>query len=482
MGYPIAVTENENNSGVTVVRHEVGSTSGIAYVKLGVDLSGLDVEDIALLPLFSRMMMDTGAGEFDRVELSRKIGTHTGGISVSAMTTAVHPEGSDESKILDGNYLQTKLIMTGKATTDKTTELFDLMKTILTDARLDSQTRVIEMGKESKSRTESGIAGSGHSAANTRMQSRYRVGGYIDEMMGGITQLETLKELLKQAEEDWPTLLARLERMRKTILDQESCRSGMFLDITGDTSVQSKIKDSVHKFLDKLPGDADGKKLQNFYQEHHPWVAPIKKLMSELSPIQDEGFIVPTQVSYVGKSGLLYEEGEQTNGSASVVARFLRTGFLWDRVRVMGGAYGGFCTFSPYSGYFSFLSYRDPNLSKTLDVYDEAADAVIAAAEQLENDPNALSQAIIGTIGDMDGALSPDQKGNAALTRWLVNESAECRQRKRDQVLDTKPEDFRAFGERLKNIKKSSVAVVSSKTGFDEAKEAGKDLNVKSIL
>eukprot|EP00526_Cylindrotheca_closterium_P029130 CAMPEP_0113619276 /NCGR_PEP_ID=MMETSP0017_2-20120614/9784_1 /TAXON_ID=2856 /ORGANISM="Cylindrotheca closterium" /LENGTH=1074 /DNA_ID=CAMNT_0000528841 /DNA_START=49 /DNA_END=3273 /DNA_ORIENTATION=- /assembly_acc=CAM_ASM_000147 len=480
--YPIAVTENENDSGVTVIRHELGSTSGIAYVKFGIDLSGLDVEDITLLPLFSRVMMETGAGELDQVELSRKIGTHTGGISVSVLTTAVHPDGADESDIMDGNYLQTKLLMSGKSTSDKTTELFDLMKMILTDARLDSQSRVIEMLKESKSRRESAIIGGGHSAANTRMKARYRVGGYVDEMMGGISQLETLRELLKQAEEDWPSLLARLERIRNTILDQETCRSGMFFDITGDTAVQSKIKDSVHKFLDELPGDADGKKVQNFYKEQHPWVEPVKKLMAELAPIEDEGFVVPTQVSYVGKAGLAYEEGEQASGSAQVVARFLRTGYLWDRVRVMGGAYGGFCTFSPYSGFFSYLSYRDPNLSKTLDVYDEAAEAVIAAAEQLENDPDALSQAIIGTIGDMDGAMSPDQKGNTQLTRWLVNESAEYRQKFRDQILDTKPEHFREFGERLKNLKQTSVAVVSSKAAFDEAKEDGKVMNMKNIV
>lgn len=157
--YPIAVNENENDSGVTVLRHELGSTSGIAYVNLGVDLSKLDVEDIAVLPLFTRVLMETGAGDYDQVGLSRRIGTHTGGIGVSVLTTAVHPDGSDESEILDGNYLQTKLIVNGKATSDKTSELFDLMKLILTDARLDSKNRVIEMLKESKSRRESQIIG-----------------------------------------------------------------------------------------------------------------------------------------------------------------------------------------------------------------------------------------------------------------------------------------------------------------------------------
>lgn len=314
------------------------------------------------------------------------------------------------------------------------------------------------------------------------MKARYRVGGYIDEILGGISQLETIRELLKQAEEDWPSLLARLENIRNTILKKETCRSGMFLDITGDSTVQEKIKPSVNELLAALPGDADGEKVQDFYKEQHPWVAPIKELMAELAPIEDEGFVVPTQVSYVGKAGLVYEEGETASGSAQVVARFLRTGYLWDNVRVMGGAYGGFCTFSPYSGFFSYLSYRDPNLSKTLDVYDGAAEAVIAAGEFLENDPAALAQTIIGAIGDMDGALSPDAKGYTSLQRWLINESPEYRQNFRNQILDTKAEDFKAFGERLKVLKQPSVAVVSSKAAFDAAKEDGKVMNMKTIL
>merc|ERR1712071_502586 len=126
---------------------------------------------------------------------------------------------------------------------------------------------------------------------------------------------------------------------------------------------------------------------------------------------EDEGFVLPTQVSYVGKSGLLYDD-EEASGASQVVSKFLRTGYLWDHVRVMGGAYGGFCSFSPFSGFFSYLSYRDPNLAKTLDVYDGAGDAVKAAAEQMRADPDILSQTIIGTIGEMDGALGPDQKGS----------------------------------------------------------------------
>lgn len=409
-------------------------------------------------------------------------GTHTGGVGVSLLTTAVHPKGRDESEVTSGEHLQTLLMIQGKATNEKIDELFLIFKLVLTDAKLDSQSKVIEMLKESKSRLESRIQGSGHSFANSRMKARYRVGGYIEEMMGGISYLDTVKTLLKQAEEDWPSILARLEKIRDILLDESKCRSGMVLDITGDETVLKAIRPNISKFLESLPGDSKGTTSYDFYADIHPWVSEAKKRMVELAPIQDEGFVVPTQVSYVGKAGLLYDEGESIPGSAAVVARFLRTGYLWDRVRVMGGAYGGFCMFSPFSGLLSFLSYRDPNLDKTLDVYDAAADAVLTAADALENDPDALTTAIIGTIGDMDGALSPDQKGYVAFQHWLINESPAYRQKFRDEVLNTKPSDFRDFAERLRNMKSPSVAVVSSKGAFETAIKAGKVMPLKEVL
>ena len=301
-------------------------------------------------------------------------------------------------------------------------------------------------------------------------------------MMGGITYLDTVKELIKQAENDWPALLARLEKIREKLLDESTCRGGMVLDVTGDKAVLDSIQPKVEEFLNELPGDSKGAKPIDFYSEIHPWVPEAKKRMAEETPIQDEGFVVPTQVSYVGKAGLLYEEGERISGSAAVVARFLRTGYLWDNVRVMGGAYGGFCLFSPFSGLMSFLSYRDPNLDKTIDVYDAAADGLEAAAAALENDPEALATAIIGTIGDVDSALSPDQKGFTAFQYWLINEPPEFRQQFRDEILNTKPSDFRDFAERLRKMKDPSVAVVSSKGAFEAAAKAGKEMTLKEVI
>jgi hypothetical protein len=121
-------------------------------------------------------------------------------------------------------------------------------------------------------------------------------------------------------------------------------------------------------------------------------------------------------------------------------------------------------------------------LDKTIDVYDAAAEALEAAADAMENDPELLATAIIGTICDMDGALSPDAKGFTAFQRWLINESAEYRQKYRDEVLNTKPSDFRDFAKRLRKMKSPSVAVVSSKSAFESAAKAGKVMELKEIM
>ena len=147
---------------------------------------------------------------------------------------------------------------------------------------------------------------------------------------------------------------------------------------------------------------------------------------------------------------------------------------------MIGGAYGGFCTFSPSNGIFSYLSYRDPNLAETIDVYDGAADALMKAAEAMT--PEDLATAVIGAVGDLDGALSPDQKGWTSLQRWIKNETPERRQQFRDEVLGTSVEDFKAFAQRLKDIKNPSVAVVSSTAAFEAAAKAGKEMEVKVVV
>jgi Zn-dependent M16 (insulinase) family peptidase len=163
----------------------------------------------------------------------------------------------------------------------------------------------------------------------------------------------------------------------------------------------------------------------------------------DLPPV--EGLTLASQVNYVGKAVNLYDVGYQYNGAFNVVANYLRTGFLWERIRVQGGAYGAFTGFDQQSGTFTYLSYRDPNLLDTLAIYNQLPDFL----RRLEISADELRKSIIGVIGDLDGYQLPDAKGMTALRRILLGITDEERQARRDEVLAASAADFHALGEAL---------------------------------
>lgn len=170
-------------------------------------------------------------------------------------------------------------------------------------------------------------------------------------------------------------------------------------------------------------------------------------------------------MNYVGKAANLYDLGYQLHGSVSVILNYLRSTWLWERVRVQGGAYGGFCLFDRRSGVLSYLSYRDPNLLDTLDNYDQSAEFL----RQLDLSDDELIKSIIGAIGLIDAYQLPDAKGYTSMVRYLAGDSNEMRQRLRDQVLSTTAADFEAFVEVLEQVKRQGLVVV---LGSEEAIEA----------
>eukprot|EP00611_Tribonema_gayanum_P022355 TRINITY_DN4469_c0_g1_i1.p1 TRINITY_DN4469_c0_g1~~TRINITY_DN4469_c0_g1_i1.p1 ORF type:complete len:1067 (+),score=347.82 TRINITY_DN4469_c0_g1_i1:601-3801(+) len=443
---PIAVDEV---SGVKVVTHAIPS-SGILYADVGVDITGVPLSEYPLLGLFSRMLLETGAGSMDRVELTRHIGTQTGGVYCTSLTGTKMGGGG---VIASSDDVVGYLFLRGKAVSAKTPELLDIVRTVVTEARLDSQQRAIEILKETKARLDASIVGSGHSYASMRIESRYTLEGYLNEISGGISSVETVKSVLKMAEDDWPALLARLEKIRASIVT----RNNLLINLTGDQEVLDAAAPAISNFINSIPGAGEG------VVSRSNWAAE-----ANLIPARNEGFAVQTQVNYVGKGGRLFQPGEVVPGSFQVVSRYLRTGYLWDNVRVMGGAYGGFCNFNPMTGLFSFLSYRDPNLAKTLDIYDGCADYLAS----LHLPADELQMSVIGAVGDMDSPQSADQKGFMSLKRHLIGMSDEDRQRIRDEVLATSTDDFKAFGDRLKALNSSArSAVVGSKAALEAANQ-----------
>jgi Zn-dependent M16 (insulinase) family peptidase len=190
--------------------------------------------------------------------------------------------------------------------------------------------------------------------------------------------------------------------------------------------------------------------------------------------------IIPAQVNYVGKGANLYDLGYKYHGSIHVITHFLRTTWLWEQIRVLGGAYGALCRFDKFSGAFSIVSYRDPNLLETLNTFDKTPQFLA----ELKFEKAELTKSIIGSIGEIDGYMFPDTMGLVSMQRYLNGTTDDSRQVMREQILATRPDDFKVFAEILsKSKEKSIVKVLGSENSINLAnKEKENFLKTFNVL
>jgi len=443
--------------GGTLLTHGL-PTAGVVYADVLLDLESLELDELPLVPLFTRLLTEGGTSTLDAVALQRRIGARTGGISVSTVTQQQVGEGGMMSPA-DPMAAVHRLAVRAKGTVEKSADMLDLVHTMLTDAQFDAQPKVVELLTETKSRFESAFVSSGNSFAGARLGARKSAVGMLGEMTGGVTYYETVKQMLAQAEDDWPALLARLEAVRSKVLS----RDNVLINLTVDPAALDAVVDEITTFVERLP-------------EHPaaapPSSAPTWRQAISLAPPANEAYAITTQVNYVAASTSMVAPGETVrNGAYGVVSRFLSRGYLWDNVRVVGGAYGGGCSFDPLGGGISFSSYRDPNLQGTLDIYAKTADVLTS----LELSDEALEQAIVGAVGDLDQPMTADSKGFRALSWYLTGITTEQRQAYRDEMLSTTRDDFKAFGERLAASGPLKVAVFGSADAIEKANAARGD-------
>jgi len=318
---------------------------------------------------------------------------------------------------------------------------------------------------ETKLRLESAAVSAGNSFASARIGARYEVSEFVNAKMQSLDSINDMAKLVEEIDSDWSSVLAKLHTLRDLLVDRRNLIVNLSAEEKGFSQIQSRLED----YIQSMPLRDGDVKIQD-------WKAEMKKFEGA-----GEGFIVPTQVNYVGKGAQIYGVGEKTSGAASVVSRYLRTSWLWDKVRVVGGAYGCSNVFNPGTGMFKFTSYRDPNLVSTLKTYDDTPEFLAHTAKEMTG--VTLSNAIIGMIGDLDKPMQPDQKGYASMERYLTGLTDEIRQERRDQVLSTSAKDFKELGERLEAVSKTgTIAVIGSATSLeaDDVKALG--LDVKKLL
>ncbi len=428
---PLTLTQEK---GCDLLYHDL-FTSGIVYLDIGFNLYALPEKALPYVPLFSRALLEMGTEDEDFVSLTQRISRKTGGIRPSLFASSVR----------DSQQGSAWLFLRGKAMFKQTRDLLDIFRDVLLKVRLDNRERFLQMVLEAKARLEENLVPSGHQVVSTRLRALFSEADWAEEQMKGISQLFFLRTLSKGVEENWPEVLRALEEIRTLLIN----RSALLVNATAGAVEWDSIQPTVNEFLDALPS------------------LPFQRKLWSPKPITDfEGMTLPAQVNYVGKGVNLYAQGYRYHGSTHAITRYLRNAWLWEKIRLQGGAYGAFCSFDKHSGALTFVSYRDPNLLKTLETFDGSAQFL----KDLKIGDDELVKGIIGTIGDIDQYQLPDAKGYTSMVRHLTKENEEQRQKMRDEILGATKKDFQSFGEILESaMPRGVVKVLGSETAIREA-------------
>lgn len=410
-------------------------TSGIAYLDVGFNLRDLPQAYLPYVHLFGRALLEMGTEAEDYVTLTQRISRKTGGIHTSYHTSVT----SEATKVSAWMFFR------GKAMVDRTQDLLDIFRDVFLTIRLDNRERFRQMVLESKARQEQKIVPAGHQIVNLRLRAHFSEADWAAEQMAGLSYLFFLRKLATAVDKNWPGVLRDLQKIQRILVN----RNAMIVNVTLDGKNWKLFRPQVMEFLNTLPA-------KDFKEA--PWVPE--------TPEGLEGLTIPAQVNYVGKAGNLYSHDSRFHGSAHVICRYLRNSWLWDRVRVQGGAYGAMCLLDRLSGILSFVSYRDPNIGTTLKAFDQSARFLREIALSKEE----LTKAIIGAIGDIDQYQFPDAKGYTSMVRYLVGDTDETLQRIREEVLGTTVKDFRRFADVLVGIRDTGlIKVLGSESALDQA-------------
>ncbi|WP_243368586.1 insulinase family protein [Fundidesulfovibrio soli] len=426
-------------------------TNGVVYLELAFDMAGTPRELLPLVPLFGRALVECGTDREDFAQFLNRVARKTGGIGASVSLTSVRGAGPGEAS--------SRIVLAGKATPDRAPEFLELMRDALTRANFDNEARFKEMLLEAKARAERGLVTSGHAYAARRLRSRFGRASLADELLSGLTGIESLRAWAADFDASWPKLREGLHELRRLVLRS----SGLQANVTLDASHFGGFEPGLRAMIDTLPQGAP--------TAPATWDAPALPAR--------EGLAAPVQVNYVAQARNLAEIGYAPHGSMLVACRYLRNAYLWERVRVRGGAYGAFCTFDRHANLLTMLSYRDPNIAKTLEAFAEAGDflgGLDVPAEELE-------RAVIGTVGDLDAYMLPDAQGHVALVRHWSRDTEEARQALREEVMGTTLEQLRQAGKAIAaGIAGAPVVVLGSKENLEQARQAMPDMEITAAL
>lgn len=430
---------------VKVVRHDIES-NGIDYISFLFDAGDFAQSELGYLGFFTNALGLVSTEKYSYTDLANATNIYTGGISTG---TASHPDIKDRNNFVFKFEVKLKVL---EKNLDKALEL---MQQMLLSSDFTDTKRLGELVAQIKARLQANLSSSGHLVAAMRSMSSFsRYALYQDELKG-IAFYRSICRIEKELSESPKNVSDKLAAIAKKLF----ARNRMLISFTGNNEAYSNAKLSLEKVI------AGFNKMSAIGNQAEVHFNTAK-----------EAFIDASQIQYVAKTGDFICEGYEYTGALRLLRIILSYDYLWINVRVKGGAYGCMNTFLR-SGESYFVSYRDPNLSDTLDVYDRIPEYI----KSFSPDERDMTKYIIGTFSALDTPMNPEAKGSRSLSAYLEGITYEQIQKERNEILNAQPEDIRRLADLVEAVlKKDSICVIGNENMIKES--AGLFENVEKLI
>ena len=430
---------------VKVVRHDIES-NGIDYISFLFDAGDFAQSELGYLGFFTNALGLVSTEKYSYTDLANATNIYTGGISTG---TASHPDIKDRNNFVFKFEVKLKVL---EKNLDKALELMEQM--LLSSDFTDTK-RLGELVAQIKARLQANLSSSGHLVAAMRSMSSFsRYALYQDELKG-VAFYRSICRIEKELLESPKSVSDKLAAIAKKLF----ARNRMLISFTGNNEAYGNAKPSLEKVI------AGFNKMSAVGNQAEVHFNTAK-----------EAFIDASQIQYVAKTGDFICEGYEYTGALRLLRVILSYDYLWINVRVKGGAYGCMNTFLR-SGESYFVSYRDPNLSDTLDVYDRIPEYI----KSFSPDERDMTKYIIGTFSALDTPMNPEAKGSRSLSAYLEGITYEQIQKERNEILNAQPEDIRRLADLVEAVlKKDSICVIGNENMIKES--AGLFENVEKLI
>ena len=390
-------------------------TNGIGYLRLIFRLDQIPESHFPYIGILKGCLGLLNTEHFCYSDLFNEMNIVTGGM---AAVNNVYGRIEDLDRYTVTLELKTKVLYENIA------KAVELMKEVILTSDFTDTKRLHEILAEGQSRMQAQMTYSGHNVAAGRALSYGSASGVVSELLSGVPLYRLITGLENHFDEQSGELVQKLTELAQMIFRPEN----LMVDFVGDREVLKTLKEPVAELKSKL------------------YTCPVTKEAFVPKPEKrNEGFKTSGQVQYVCRAGNFRRKGLPYKGALKALKVMMGYGYLWENVRVKGGAYGCMCTFGK-SGDCYFVSYRDPNLLKTIEVYEHAAEAI----EKFDADERSMTQYIIGAISELDTPMNPAAKGLNSLSAYMTGLTQEIMQKERDELLSATPEDIRSLAEYIR--------------------------------